>query len=371
MAPASATSLLLVGAGHAHLHLLQQGRRLKDAGYAVSLLAPAEFRYSGVATASATGALPTEVGVIDVAALAQRQSITHHPGRLSELDLEGRRARTDAGVWLDFDLVSFNIGSVAAQHGIDLAQDVLSVKPLDVLADLDRRVRAAVEALSQAPRNAKITIVGGGPSGLELAGNLACRSDLDVNVIEGAPTILPQLSVSARRRISRLLSERGVRLHTDVAVARIELDRVVLSDGRTLAHDVAVLATGLISPPLLEDVGLVDPGCSADGIPVRNTLQHRDHDDVYAVGDCAYFTPKPLPRIGVYGVRQGPVLLASLLARARNKPLPHFVPQRRALQVLDLGGGIGLAIRGRWWWLGKSSLRLKRSIDHTWLAGYR
>ena len=133
-----------------------------------------------------------------------------------------------------------------------------------------------------------------------------------------------------------------------------------------MPHDVALLAAGLTAPPLLAELGLGD----ARGVPVRETLQHRDRDDMYAAGDCAYFLPDALPRIGVHGVRQGPVLLRSLLARTKGKPLPVYKPQRRALSILDLGDGVGLAVRGRWWWFGAGALRLKRYIDGHWLRGY-
>jgi NADH dehydrogenase FAD-containing subunit len=106
-------------------------------------------------------------------------------------------------------------------------------------------------------------------------------------------------------------------------------------------------------------------------VPVSATLQHEDHDEIYAAGDCAQFLPAPLPRIGVHGVRQGPILHASLLARLRKGPLPVYEPQRQALSILDLGGGVGLATRGRWWWYGASALRLKRYIDQRWLKTYR
>jgi len=134
-----------------------------------------------------------------------------------------------------------------------------------------------------------------------------------------------------------------------------------------MSHDVALLATGLTAPPLLAELGIGD----GRGVPVRATLQHVDRDDIYAVGDCARFLPGPLPRIGVHGVRQGPVLHRSLLARVRGAPLPVYEPQRRALSILDLGNGVGLAVWGRWWWYGAGSLRLKRYIDQRWLGIYR
>ena len=141
----------------------------------------------------------------------------------------------------------------------------------------------------------------------------------------------------------------------------------MLRDGTRVPHDTVVLATGLAPPPLATR----SPLGGSDGFPVRDTLQHRDHDDVYAAGDCADFLPGPLPRIGVHGVRQGPVLLAALQARIAGAPAPVYRPQRQALAILDLGAGTGLAVRGGWWWLGRASLALKHRIDRRWIDGYR
>jgi len=143
--------------------------------------------------------------------------------------------------------------------------------------------------------------------------------------------------------------------------------RQLVGDDTEMSHDVALLAIGLTAPPLLAELGLGD----GRGVPVRATLQHADRDEIYAVGDCARFLPAPLPRIGVHGVRQGPVLHRSLLARVRGEPLPVYKPPRRALSILDLGDGIGLAVRGRWWWYGAGPLRLKRYIDRRWLKAYQ
>ncbi len=154
---------------------------------------------------------------------------------------------------------------------------------------------------------------------------------------------------------------------TGVGVERVAEDEVVLRDGTRVPHDTVLLATGLTAPPLATRLPLGGP----DGFPVHATLQHRDHDDVYAVGDCADFLPTRLPRIGVHGVRQGPVLLAALEARVSGAPAPVYQPQQKALSILDLGAGTALAVRGRWWWLGRFSLALKRRIDRRWMAGYR
>ncbi len=143
--------------------------------------------------------------------------------------------------------------------------------------------------------------------------------------------------------------------------------QVSCADGAVVPHDIALLATGLSAPPLLASLGLGDD----DGVPVLATLQHVDRDEIYALGDCAHFLPSPLPRIGVHGVRQGPVLQRSLIARTRDAPLPEYRPQRRSLAILDLGDGVGLAVWGRWWWYGAAPLLLKRWIDRRWLKTYQ
>lgn len=258
-------------------------------------------------------------------------------------------------------MLSLNIGSVVAPAGVDIHPSVVRVKPLSGLVELDARIRA-----SQHP-GPTVTVVGGGPSGLELAAHLAVRRDVaQVRLLESGPVVGSGLPKGARRRVVRLLAARGVDVCTGCAARQIGEREVICGDDTGLPHDVALLAAGLTGPPLLAELGLGD----ASGVPVRETLQHRDRGEIYAVGDCAHFLPSPLPRIGVHGVRQGPVLLRSLLARVRGEPLPAYEPQHRALSILDLGDGVGLAVFGRWWWCGAGALRLKRYIDRRWLRTY-
>ncbi len=360
------TELLLVGAGHAHLHVVRHAAALTGAGYRVCLLAPRSFRYSGVASVTATGGMDPDEGHIDVAALAAEAGVRHLDDRLAGLDRRGRVARTEGGAALAYDVLSVNLGSaVEPPASMEVTDDVLRVKPLGQLARLGERVEAAARASGD---GARVTIVGGGNSGLELAGHLAARPDVaGVRLVEAGPELGTGLPAGARRRARRVLECRGVEVRTGCPVDRLDGAAVRCADGTEREHDVAVLATGLTATPLVAELGLGD----RDGVPVRATLQHEHDDDVYAAGDCAHFLPRPLPLVGVHGVRQGPVLHRSLLARMSGDPLPAYRPQRHALAVLDLGGGTGLAVRGRLWWEGRSALALKRRIDRRWLAGYR
>lgn len=357
--------LVLVGAGHAHLHLLRNTARLAGAGYRTTLVAPTWFDYSGAASAIAAGGRDPAEGRIDVAALARERSVEHLSGLVAYVDPVTRTVTTRDRTRIDWDVVSFNIGSIAATPRAVVVADaaVVGVKPLTDLARLRDRLRHPPPG-----RGHHVTVVGAGPSGIELAAHLSTRPDTDrVTLLESGPGFAPFLPPGAAHRVRDLLDRRLVATMTGVEVEHITARDVVLRGGIRIPHDTVVLATGLVAPPLARSSPLGGP----DGFPVRETLQHRDDDDVYAAGDCADFLPTPLPRIGVHGVRQGPVLLAALEARAAGAHTPVYRPQRQALSILDLGAGTALAVRGRWWWLGRASLALKRRIDQRWIADYR
>lgn len=352
----------LVGAGHAHLHLLHRAPALAAAGIHVTLVAPPVFRYSGVATATASGERPADAGTVDVAALAAQQGVAHVRGCATGLDRGARVLYTDGGHHVGWDVLSLNVGSVPAEDGLCVHGDVVRIKPLDRFVGL--RVRLA--ALAGAGR---VVVVGSGATGLEVAGHVAARlgPGAEVVVVERDRVPARFLPSAPRHAALSTLVDRGVEFEVGVPVVEVDSGRVVMADGRALACDLVVLATGLRAHPVVERLGLGD----GRGVPVLATLQHVDHDDVFAAGDCAHFTPGPLPRLGVHGVRQGPVLRDALLARARAGSLPTYDPPARVLQILDLGAGVGLAVRGRWWSCGRGAHLVKRAIDERWLSEVR
>jgi sulfide:quinone oxidoreductase len=354
--------VVLVGAGHAHLHLIEDAGALRAAGIDLEVVAPSVFHYSGLAIPVATGAVPPSAGAIDVAALAAAREVPHVPDRVVGIDVPGRRVELAGGGWRPYDTVSFNVGSRVNAPGVAVEDGVLWVKPLASLATLTDRLDALAD------RWVRAAVVGAGATGLELAGNLALRLGAGGEVVVYDREARPgtDFPTAARRRLVRRLSERGVRFRTAVDVTAVDAHGVAV-DGCLEPADLVILATGLQAAPVVADLGLGD----ARGIPTRATLQHVDHDEIFAVGDCARFLPGELPKLGVYGVRAAPVLAAALVAQHRGEPLPTFHPQPEALRILDLGGGRGVAVRGRLWWDGRSARWLKLAIDRRWLARYR
>ncbi len=373
--------LLLVGAGHAHLPLIAAADRLRAAGVEPVLVAPAAFHYSGTVAALATRTAATAghaPGRIDVAALARRHGVRHHVGRLTDLDLDARTARTDAtdgidsGADLAWDLVSLNLGSTTTSPWAAVPDAVIPVKPLAPLMRLGTLLDAGSPA-----RPSSVTVIGGGGSGIELACGIATHPQRPrVRLLESGPVLGPSLPAGARRVVAARLAALGIAVHLDARIEAVERDAVTgrwatsdaagsgTSDTQRMAHDLAVVATGLRAAPELERWGLGDHR----GVPVTAHLQHPARPEVYAVGDCAHFLPGPLPRIGVHGVRQAPVLLAGLL-RPDRRP-PAYRPRATSLAVWDLGAGAALAVRGERWWQ-RGAGPLKAHLDRRWLRRWQ
>ncbi len=356
--------VVLVGAGHAHLEVIRRAAVLRAAGVEVTVIAPRCFRYSGLASPMAAGLLPPSAGSIDVTDLAARSGVVHLDAEVDAVDLPRRRVRADDGSWHPYTAVSFNVGSVSRSDHLVVAPPVTVTKPLGSLQGLAARL-GDVGQLDRPPR---VAIVGAGPSGVELAATIAVRLDRagEVVLYGRGPRLLPGLPARAGRLAARALAERGVRLALGVAVTAVGPGEVEVAGVRRPA-DVVVLATGLVAPPVVTELRLGD----ARGIPTMATLQHPDHPEVFAVGDGAHFLPRPLPALGVYGVRAAPVLVDGLRAFHTGQPLPTFRPQHRSLQVLELGDGEALAVRPPVVWRGRGALALKRWIDTRWLDRYR
>lgn len=361
--------LVLVGAGHAHLHLLKRAGALRTAGLNVTLVAPAEFHYSGLASGVLSGALPAAAGRIDVAALAASHQVEHLQTTVEGVDLSARTVQPARGAALTFDLVSFNVGStVRDPMGLIGAPEVWPVKPLARLLDLKARLEGMLESEGRAPR---IVVAGGGQTGFEIAAALAglCARHgrpADVTIISRTP---PRWApAAALSNLRRHLKDRGIAVLSGEVVDR-EPGRCHLADGGALPCDVLVLASGLVAPPLISALGL--PVDGSGRLRVTPALHALDDPCVFAAGDCAVVEGAPRPPVGVFGVRAAPILADNLIARAQSAQMRAYQPQRRWLSITDLGDETGLAQRGRFWWRGRTALWLKRRLDLDFIAAAR
>jgi NADH dehydrogenase FAD-containing subunit len=354
--------IVLVGAGHAHLHVIRQAPRFSAAGIELVLISPADFLYSGLATAVLSGALPHDTNVVDAQGLARAWGVRHICGTVQTIDREGGRLRLAEGEALTFDALSLNVGSqVADPNDLASSAQVWTVKPLVRLLDLRPHLQAEMSAHDRCP---PVVIAGGGQTAFEVAGavcGLCERAGVTPHVtVVGDPLGGQWAPVQAIHGLIAALQGRGVGFVSDRVIAHRPGLCVLASSGE-LECAALVLATGLVGPRLVRILGLeIDRN---GRLLTSRTLQALEDPRVFAAGDCGVIENDPRPCVGVFGVRAGPVLAGNLLAFMTGDRLAAFRPQRHWLAIMDLGDGTGLALRGRLWWMGRAALYLKRRLD--------
>ena len=129
------------------------------------------------------------------------------------------------------------------------------------------------------------------------------------------------------------------------------------------------MAVGVKPSPLFVDSGL--PTGTDGGMLVNKFLQSVDYPELFGGGDCISFEPRPLAKVGVYAVRQNPVLLHNLLGMLNGGPLQEFVPQDTFLLALNMGDGTAVV---RWHsivWGGALGFALKNYIDRKFMKTFQ
>jgi NADH dehydrogenase FAD-containing subunit len=364
-----AKRVVLVGAGHAQLYTLRRTSELVRRGHEVVAVAPDLFWYSGLATGMLGGLYPPELDQVDVQALVEGGGGRFLCDGVVAIDREVREVVMAGGGRLGYDALSLTIGSVApAIPGEEKLETAFTVKPVRRLWEL----RRALEARFRGGDMVRVAIAGGGATGCELAGNIAAlaeRAGGKVLVLVLGAELLRELPPRARGNVVASLAGRGIAFRTRVHVARVEAGRAILDDGEAVAFDLFVNATGLQPSPLAASSGL--PVDRQGALVVDAHLRAPADPAIHGAGDCVALQGHALPRIGVYAIRQAPVLFHNLLAALEGTKPARFVPQRRFLWIMNLGDGTGVAARGRLYWRGRAAFLLKDRIDRSFLAEYR
>lgn len=362
--------IVLIGAGHAHLYVARHADELVRRGIEVTLVDPDRFWYSGLATGMLGGMYEAEADQVDPGPLLEKRGGRFIRDGVASLDRERRVARLGSGTELRYDVVSLNVGSEVSLTGVPgAATHALPVKPTSDML----RVRHRLEELFARGGPVRVVVAGGGASGCEVAANVAAlarrrEARAAVMLISRSDRLLPRFPAAASRGVAAALQRLGVMVSLDCAVDEAAPGRVVCSDGRRPEFDLLVMATGLRAPEIVGRLGVAvgEKGC----VLVRSTLQSVDDPAILAVGDCADLEGYTLARLGVYAVRQSPILLHNLAAIVTGGRLAQFRPQRRCLSILNLGERDGLAIWGPLAWHGRLALAWKDRIDRRFLAGF-
>lgn len=364
--------LLLIGGGHSHLFVLEALRRLtpsQRAGIDVTLVTrELHTPYSGMLPGLVAGHYAAEDAHIDLLPLARAAGVDITQARIVALDAVMKQARADDARCWNFDCLSIDIGSTPPLWQVPgAAAHALPVKPV---ADFLAGWRRIQELAARRSRAVRIVVVGAGAGGVELALAIAYR--MKVAGVSMECTLLGRSLLNgypprAARLALRHLAQAGIRVAADAEVARVGEASLDLADGRSVAFDALIWATGAGAQPWLGESGLA---CRDGFIEVDACLRSTSHAQVFAAGDAASHAGMPWPKSGVIAVRQGPILAENLLRAMRGQPLHAYHAQRSHLALISTGRRHAIACWRGMAWQGDWVWRWKDAIDRRFIERF-
>ena len=371
--------LVLIGGGHSHVSVLRKfGMRPMPGVRLTVICRDVHTPYSGMLPGLIAGHYGFDDSHIDLGPLAQFAGARFYHDNVVGLDLAEKRVLCGDRPPVPYDLLSINIGSAPATREVPGAhENVVPVKPINRFVAHWERMRTRVLA-HDAPM--RIGVVGGGAGGVELLlavqyrlrGLLAEQGrkadQLSFHLVTEMDAVLHTHNRRAGAIFRRVLDERGVEVHLDHKVVRVEPGALHCANGAVLALDEMLWVTSAGAAPWLAAAGL---DVDAEGfVTVNDFLQSTSHQDVFAAGDIAAMVSHPRPKSGVFAVRQGPPLTENLRRGLQRRKLRPFTPQRNFLGLISTGDRYAVASRANWAVEGRLLWRVKDWIDRRFMRKY-
>jgi len=319
-------SILVIGGGSSGVEL---ARALDDAGLDVTLVTrnPAFFWAIGALRAAVDPAWVRRLFIPYDTLMRRGRVVTGTVTALTDT-----QAMLDDGTVIPFDTAVIATGSAVPFPAWPRAGSVAEAE--SEYAALAARIATA----------AHVAVIGGGPVGIELAGEIiGAHPGKAVTLVESSPTLVgrhasPRFGASLQRKLVRL----GVTVLTGVPVTSgLDEAPVRLADGRAFGADVVLNATGGRPNTGFLRPGLGDSLDAAGRVIVEATLQVRGHPSLYAMGDVV---ASDEPKTAIVAVAHAGVVARNFLARSRGEvPKARHRAKPGAMMLVPLGKTGGAA----------------------------
>ncbi|MFO8099722.1 MAG: NAD(P)/FAD-dependent oxidoreductase [Salinibacter sp.] len=289
-------------------------------------------------------------------------------GTVVGIDREAQQVHIQNDGPLSYDALIMAVGAVSTDFGIPGVQEhAFPLKNVPDAVDLRNHVLRQFERFDrhrEAAGEGALTfvIVGGGPTGVEMAGALVelfdtlnddfagfdTREQARCVLVEMEEDLLPPYQASLRAYTRRVLEARGVDVQTEMAVERVDADRVHFRGGQVLPAQTLVWAAGVKASPLADLLGVEQ---ARDGrVVVRPDLSVPEASDVYVVGDMAAIEGDDgyEPQLAQVAMQSGRHAAKQIVRRLRDEaPVPfsyrdygQMATIGRNAAVAELPGGI-------------------------------
>ena len=334
--------VVVVGAGFAGLSAV---RALRRAPVRITLIDRHSYStFQPLLYQVATGALnPGDITYGTRSFAAQLgPDVAFRKGSVTGIDPDARELTLDVGPSLGYDYLVIANGVTTNYFGVPGAlEHAYPIYTRGEALQVRDRMTGYLDHISATGESsgASVVVVGGGATGVEMAGTLAeLRNsvmptrfpDLDpshVNVVlvEMTDKVLAPFSPKLREYAAAQLRRRGVELRLSSTVAEVRPDRVVLGDGSELESQMTIWATGVAAHENVKKWGLRQG--RGGRIVVGPDLRVPDHPEIFVCGDVGVVEEAPLPQLAQpalqEGTHAGKTIAATVVGRT-VKPFSYF-----------------------------------------------
>jgi len=364
--------VIIVGAGFGGLACARKLR--KSSAYDVTLIDKNPYQlFSPLLYQVATASLPEDDIAFPVRTAYREVKFVR--AAVTGVDTATKTVSLSTGRTISYDDLVLAVGSEGATFGIPgVAEHTLQMKSIADAREIRRSLLRNYELVEDELlpiESLNVVIVGGGPTGVELAGAVrelqgeirrefeAIAPQASVTLLEAGPRLLPSFHPRSSEHTAKTLTKMGVNVRVNAAVVGATATSLLLKEGDEIVAGTRVWAAGVVAPPQWKFLGETDRG---NRLKVQPTLQLREN--VWVIGDAASVlgpAGRPLPMIAPVAIQQGKYVARQLVRRARNES-PEAFAYRDKGQMATIGRRKAVVEIRSW-------LRFSGSIAWlTWLA---
>ena len=287
-----------------------------------------------------TAGLAADHVVHPVRGALRKSDVKFRMGSPISIDHRNKSIKLDSSEILEFDHLIVALGSATADFGVPgVEEHGLGMKNVHEAITIRAEVMRRFEDLCRFEDETRlsISVVGGGPTGVEMAGALAelkrgplhndmahAAEHMDIYLLEAGPRILPMFAESLSNRATRDLQKLGVIVKTNTAVREVKSRQILLKEGDPIPAEVTIWAAGVKGEPTAEVLNLPIVGTRVDVDP---TLQVVHYPHIWAIGDISGARGADgrfLPMVAPVALQQGKFVAKQILDLTAGKALRNF-----------------------------------------------
>ncbi len=333
--PTPKREVVIIGAGFGGLACARKLRR--SGSFRVTLVDRNPYQlFSPLLYQVATASLPEDDIAFPVRTAYREVQFIR--AEVANIDVSGKKITLSGGKTIAYDDLVLAVGSEGTTFGIPgVAEHTFQMKSVydarNIRTSLLRNYESVEDGILPI-ESLNVVIVGGGPTGVELAGavrelqgeikrefeHLAPKAT--VTLLEAGPRLLPGFQPSSSEHARKALTKMGVDVRLDAAVVEATPSSLRLKDGTELVAGTRIWAAGVVAPPRWKSLGDTERG---NRLKVNSHLQL--NDSTWVIGDAASFAGadgKALPMIAPVAIQQGRHVARQLIRRERGEQFEAF-----------------------------------------------